>query len=693
MAYVKGEPFVAQFVDSNGNPMVGGYVEFYLYNTTTATPVYTSAAGAGSATSFILNADGKPQTAGGTAVDLYFDDGIIYKIRLKNAAGSYVAPDIGPYYPGGGTGTSSEFTSLEALRASSMDADYVTVLAANEGGSTGRMELYNNGTTGTPTTNGNRFSALAAGTFFNAAGIGYSLVADNHMISPYDFGGLPADADSKTAIELAAQAASVYGKNEWYLPPGTWTVGSVSTWAYSNMSMRGFGKTTSVLKIANSYANQSYLFDCLDVSNCSVFDVGFDGNMGNQDIVDLTDNKQIGFRIRGTSANWTFRRTKFWDWGKDGIYLASTGQKNIDIDSDFENIRRIGVTVIAGENIKVRGHHALGKDSSNMIFNNAVHWEPNVVGDTVSGLDIAVSVRDMQGGVVMYNSAGATQDNIKIHDCIFNTITQRSAVVVYACGATPVVVADNQGKACGYTTSSGVMTDGGGITHENSVIDATNNTWEDCGGYLGTVAADGSSGRGSIYNDNVHLNDRRRAVYWGYVFGATTTGSMRSCQNNTLLSGGGDTANTYPAVEIRNTTSHNGNGDIIKNNQIQTSTTDGYSGGVVIDYDSGSSIVAENPMVGSGTQYTFTNGTPQRAGNPASGSITLTAAATRTITNANVLSTSRVVLVPTNASAANLMAGAKAFYVSARTAGTSFVLSTADGTNAAGTETFDWFLN
>lgn len=89
------------------------------------------------------------------------------------------------------------FTSLAALLASTCTYDYVTVDAANEGGSTGRMELYNNGTTGTPTTNGNRFSALAAGTFFNAAGIGYSLAVDQD-ITPYIFGASGDGIDDDT---------------------------------------------------------------------------------------------------------------------------------------------------------------------------------------------------------------------------------------------------------------------------------------------------------------------------------------------------------------------------------------------------------------------------------------------------------------------------------------------------------------
>jgi hypothetical protein len=124
-----------------------------------------------------------------------------------------------------GAGESVDFISLEDLRASSTDQNYVTVLAANEGGSTGRMELYNNGTTGTPTTNGNRFSDLAAGTFFNAAGIGYSLVLDQ-TISFYTFGAVgDGSTDDATAMQLAFDSGRpLYGYNGTFLANSTITL-------------------------------------------------------------------------------------------------------------------------------------------------------------------------------------------------------------------------------------------------------------------------------------------------------------------------------------------------------------------------------------------------------------------------------------------------------------------------------------
>jgi hypothetical protein len=57
------------------------------------------------------------------------------------------------------------------------------------------------------------------------------------------------------------------------------------------------------------------------------------------------------------------------------------------------------------------------------------------------------------------------------------------------------------------------------------------------------------------------------------------------------------------------------------------------------------------------------------------------------------LATSVITLMPTNAAAATLMSGAKSLYVSTRTAATSFVVSTADGNAAAGTETFEYIIH
>lgn len=75
------------------------------------------------------------------------------------------------------------------------------------------------------------------------------------------------------------------------------------------------------------------------------------------------------------------------------------------------------------------------------------------------------------------------------------------------------------------------------------------------------------------------------------------------------------------------------------------------------------------------------------------GSFTLAAAATTTVTQPAITASSKVLLEPTNAAAATLMGSVKSLYVSALTAGTGFTVATASGGNAAGTETFNYIVS
>lgn len=74
------------------------------------------------------------------------------------------------------------------------------------------------------------------------------------------------------------------------------------------------------------------------------------------------------------------------------------------------------------------------------------------------------------------------------------------------------------------------------------------------------------------------------------------------------------------------------------------------------------------------------------------GTFTCSAASSTTVTNASVASNSIILLTPTNAAAATLQSGATCLYLSARTAGTSFAVTTASGGSAAGTETFQYII-
>lgn len=74
------------------------------------------------------------------------------------------------------------------------------------------------------------------------------------------------------------------------------------------------------------------------------------------------------------------------------------------------------------------------------------------------------------------------------------------------------------------------------------------------------------------------------------------------------------------------------------------------------------------------------------------GTFTCGAAATTTVNDTRVTTTSVIRLMPTNAAAATLMGAATSLYVSARTAATSFAVTTANAAAAAGTETFEYTI-
>ena len=74
------------------------------------------------------------------------------------------------------------------------------------------------------------------------------------------------------------------------------------------------------------------------------------------------------------------------------------------------------------------------------------------------------------------------------------------------------------------------------------------------------------------------------------------------------------------------------------------------------------------------------------------GSFTLAAAATTTVAQTAVTAGSTIDWAPLNASAATLEGSAKALYLSSQTAGTGFVVATASGGNAAGTESFSYVV-
>lgn len=99
MAYVLASLFPPGFEDANGNPLVLGTIEFYIWNTSTPTSFYVDQNGTSGGTSCALGLIGQPINGGGTSIQIFLDDAVVYKVIRKDAAGTEIAPTIGPFYP------------------------------------------------------------------------------------------------------------------------------------------------------------------------------------------------------------------------------------------------------------------------------------------------------------------------------------------------------------------------------------------------------------------------------------------------------------------------------------------------------------------------------------------------------------------------------------------------------------------
>lgn len=125
MGYILGEPTVQQYFDANGDPLENGTIEFFIYNTSTPTPIYSNSTGTSAGTSVTLNSIGAPKN-GGTSIALFFDESVVYKIVRKDSAGSAIAPTIGPYYPNGGSAI-----TIDAVASTATDSLYDYTGASN----------------------------------------------------------------------------------------------------------------------------------------------------------------------------------------------------------------------------------------------------------------------------------------------------------------------------------------------------------------------------------------------------------------------------------------------------------------------------------------------------------------------------------------------------------------------------------
>lgn len=226
MAYKLGEPTVQQYFDANGDPLVNGSIEFYVTGTSTPAAVASDSAGGATATSYTLNSIGAPQTAGGTAIALYFDDTVTYKIVRKDAAGTVIDPTIDPYNVVNSAGGQLVVDSVATLYSNDQSAfTNATTQAFTAGGTVGRADWYKSGTGGTPTTAGTLLTDLALGYVVDAGGNYWYLVLDGTN-TVYQFGATGSGDDYD---EINAGLTLINSNGGGYLYGDTHTVNTTLT--------------------------------------------------------------------------------------------------------------------------------------------------------------------------------------------------------------------------------------------------------------------------------------------------------------------------------------------------------------------------------------------------------------------------------------------------------------------------------
>src|SRR3990167_1584503 len=325
--YVKADAWVLQQIASTGLPLVGGSVSAYITGTTTPLAMYTDSAGSGSATSFSLNSLGMPQSAGGTAIDIYLDDSKIYKFIIRDSGGSAVGPTIDPVYPSGSSAIAT-FASMEDVRAGSANQNFIRATGFYSTGPAVDILLRKDGT-GTQTASGATTisTAMKNDTLANAAGNIYKVVASNGRISDTAFGAI-ADSYSTECLTFRQNTIDWAGANkvEAVLSAGCLQTGQLTVnyvQRITDLAIRSaptkvpLSHTGTALKFAT---NETPYYEGGWYSH-------FDGSIGSPTWGTLRSRTGVGLDVFGDSANGSsvqvqMTKTGFEGFGINGQFAA-----------------------------------------------------------------------------------------------------------------------------------------------------------------------------------------------------------------------------------------------------------------------------------------------------------------------------------------------------------------------------------
>ena len=525
--------------------------------------------------------------------------------------------------------------------------------------------------------------------------------------------------DDTNAIQTLLRDAS--GKGPVYFPAGTYMVRTNEILS-GNVNKRGIhipsdselilDQNATIQAITN--ADDVYNIMCVyRTSNVTIRGGKFNGDAPGH-AGGLTKNG-IGLRIQN-GTNVTVYDTIFSNTITDGVAIlyddgdpaqptsTNVWLYNVTATDNYRN----GVSVIACNGGGIFGGTFSGANLS------AIDIEPNGLGgfvlapSEVKNYTVSGTVcKDSNTGIVMYgNNTQPTQGIVNGVSLTDNSIENCSESGIYIFQSKNVIVANNKIDTSGsigsivVDSSKRIVVSNNEIRNSLSfgirVMTATSAFFVDDVVISGnTVSA--SSGAGLyvdgnfrpfsniVITDNSITNNGNAGMNLNYITRGLVSGNVVSSnsQNTDNTSDNIITSNCVN-VQIANNNLYRGAGA----KQSRYGITIGGAANtdnVVIDnimYESGKTGLVNN----SGTRTTVARNLIGQA--QLQSTVTLAAAASTTVNNANILGSSVVTLTPANAAA-----GALGVYVSALNAGVSFVITTASGGAAAGTEVFYYSIS
>jgi hypothetical protein len=494
-----------------------------------------------------------------------------------------------------------------------------------------------------------------------------------------------------------------------YAPSGTYLISSVQP--ASNQYIYGDGASTIFKQKAGANFVRPFLISTKSFVTLQNFAINGNGNAqaaGEQNhgvfISDSTDinvydlivhdcqGDAIG--VYSSSNSILSRRIRIqncsvYNYGRCGIVISGTGAFNVLIDS---NICRIGTRVTTSTS---------GGNSIHLELDSVPTSNPGYITISNNATDDPITSSGIFVGLVIDGNT------------IANSVVGTGFGLITTINAANVVISNNTIFGGDYASNTGIWIQDaiGGISNN---INITGNTIKSLsvGGIYVFSSVSGTDGALNISGNTLFsnagygitvLSDYHNVVIDGNSMRQQTGGGISIggtngilISNNAIYNIGNSTGIAFAnqgavvsngAFVIGNTV---GNGVVGTSIGIALSDTTSVSNIVIIAND----FSATNTPMSLGTNPTGITHINNIVGiGTLTGSFTLGAAATTTVTNANVYSGCRITLTPTNAAAATLMGSAKCLYVSAKTQGTSFAVTTGNGVAAAGTETFDYQIN